>query len=125
MIVQKSADRPATAEQFQQDQSRGHRRHDERQRDESFDERFARPIITRQQPSHPQAKRQNDQGAQSRNPRGEPNDLQFFATHDGKRYLRTMKPNSSKTFAASGASRKWRNFFAASVCLAPLTTAIG
>ncbi len=61
VVVHKSADGAAPSENFQQNQSHCHRRHNERQRDEGFHERFARPITPGQHPGERQAERQNDQ----------------------------------------------------------------
>src|SRR5208282_553008 len=102
-VVEKAAQGSAPSQYFKQDQSRRHRRHDQRQGDEGFDERFSRPIMARQEPRHRQARRQDDERAQGRNPRRKPDNLPFIGGHGA--WLSSINPNFAKTRPAASASR--------------------
>src|SRR5262245_60892585 len=79
--MQEAAKCPTSSQDFEQDQSRGHWRHDQWKRNQGLDQRFTPPVVSRQEPCDPKAEWQDDDSAKSRDPRGEPNDLPFFTAH--------------------------------------------
>src|SRR6185437_4185381 len=85
MPVKKSAHGASFAENFQQNQAGRHGRHDQRERDDGFNQRFSGPIAARQQPCRGQPERQYDQGAERRNPRRERKQLPLFGGHEQPR----------------------------------------
>lgn len=62
-IMEKTADGSVSAEEFEENESGGHGRHDEGEGDGGFDERFSGPVITREQPGQGEAKGEDDEGA--------------------------------------------------------------
>src|SRR5271157_3077898 len=110
-VMEKAAQSSAASQDFKQDQPRGHRRHDQGQRDERFEKGLSRPITARQQPRHRQARRQDDERAQGCNPGRKPDNLAFIGGHGA--LLSSINPNLAKTRPAASASRYFRKARAA------------
>src|SRR5262245_765354 len=79
--MKKTAQSAAPTEQLQQNQARGHRRHNQGQREDRFNHRLAWPVTPRQQQANREAKGQDYQRAERRNPGSEPDELPIFSGH--------------------------------------------
>src|SRR5262245_40465676 len=98
MSVEPATQWAAASEEFEQNQAGGDWRHDEREGNECFDDRFAKPTRSREQPGEAKAERQNERRAQRAGEERKPRRLPFIGREPHQCF--TTNPKRSKTSVA-------------------------